>query len=261
MDNGPESIHNAYVHAIAALVVLPPCPYEPGRFFQAHATASLTRAVELGTMVAYHEPLRPFYVASNLRAICEDVIALSYLTTLAPEHREDFLQSSLILDIIDLNRKQVRFLTQYRPSQPLTEYEDRDGAEAKAKSALTALGKLYGWPRNRVKPTVSHMAREARLQHLYDFIYSGTSHLVHFSPLVLMQMEGPHAGEWSSNQHRGFAEYNLVYLTILTVQLYLSVRPEVDPDGLLADDVAFLRLWTDDRSAWPELLTAPLADR
>lgn len=204
-----------------------------GCFLRAHEFALLAHDT--------HKPGTAFFLAPALRGICEDLIALKYLGERHSVAERDELVLSMVRhrlgESID---KQVAFFEKTRPYQPV--FRLKEGV-AFAKPKL---------------PNVKAMAEAVRLTHIYDFIYSIASDVVHFNPRIVMRNSwGDHP--IYSNSSANFDSYYLDFSRIYSVYLY----------GLLADNFrSLLELQSGatsifgsllskiaDAARWPEAVT------
>jgi hypothetical protein len=128
-------------------------------------------------------------------------------------------------------------------------------------NTLTLKGELNKLGLNKEKkfPSISHMATDAKLFELYDYLYAATSEMVHFSPHTLMRSgwskkEAPLNHRFSTSHfNKYYCLFNKFYGTYLFVMFCKTFKKEL---GLSKETMQIVKdlesdLFLDSR--WPEI--------
>jgi|SRR5579871_386954 len=200
-----------------------------------------------------------FFAVASLRGICEDLIALSYINTLEESDRSDvamlYMQLTLQAHVI----AQMDYFKENKPSQSVikkTVWSPTVRTEVERK--LRQFGQKYSWG-SRTFHSVSHMATQARLVKLYNYLYHATSDFVHFSPHVLLRMgwgDGKSYFNFSTRQfsdyYRDFAPF---YGTVLFLEFHKRLSSIVSFAGHVDIEMKELKKAVKQTARWPEIVT------
>ena len=134
-----------------------------------------------------------FFLLSNIRGICEDLISLTYLSRMKEAHSQKLIRLLMAKSTLDGLFVQERFFRINNPFQPVLGGDS--AAQARCRSELRQFWKSVGISR-RDGPSMRDMASQLGLSSTYEFIYFAASNFVHFNPLVLLrngwgEMDGP----------------------------------------------------------------------
>ena len=182
----------------------------------------------------------PFFLGATLRGVCEDLIALAFLSKLSTFDRNEAVQSLVGMNAEEGASAQSAFFSIVRPWQPvLTVSPERFSA---TEQRLRALASKLGWQGRRPWPSVRSMATSVELKPLYDYMYAVSSKWVHFSPQMLMRTgwskdAGPvsDATEWTftvahfRRYYTDFVQVYSTYLLLLELQRLAPTIPEFVP--------------------------------
>lgn len=163
-------------------------------FYRCSVMASLVKAFEFVSF-SQKKQNEPYFQMASLRGICEDLIVLSFLRSFSD--RDEIIDAIMNTHMAESLSVQTAFFSSARAWQPIIKSLPLHKENCVAK--LNELAQAHGWKKGGTHqlPTVRKMAIESKLLELYDFFYSTSSKLVHFSPHVLMRMGWgkPEAGQ------------------------------------------------------------------
>jgi hypothetical protein len=175
-----------------------------------------------------------------VRPACEEYIWLAYLNSIDP-HIADLLVGQLML--VE-NSRSIDAQRQYLGNERMMEYGwpssyMRFSAEAStvAKGNIEQIATRLGWPNTKSRqgkgrpPKAKWIAEQTNSASLYDFLYSATSRMLHFSPQEIFRRGWGNPDENATislddpsyTRYRlDFALYWLVYLLLHTYQIMKS---------------------------------------
>lgn len=186
------------VQTVAALIdhidALRTYQARPGEFrwFEAVSRAALVKSYDFAAVVGDLDDsvISPFYVVGTLRGVVEDVITLTAIAGLPEDDREELLQRLMMHEVDTGLERQTAFFSEEARFQFVLGRRQRSKEETdQDKARLRDI-----WMRNSLDPgrdgtgNVRALAKRAKLEDLYLYIYSLASRLVHFSPSVLLRM-------------------------------------------------------------------------
>lgn len=222
--------------------------------------AAVVKSFEFVEVAVSSDAHSAFMVTAMLRGICDDLIALKYLTEIPKENAEKILPLLLTAECSDTSRSQRFFFKTNHPSQVVYS-RDEDGSEfedcrEKIKQLLppsTPIKSKYD-----LLPTVRHMADKIGIADLYDYLYHGTSRFVHFSARGLLRMgwgDGESFRFSSKNYEVYYRDFSIFWGSWLLVEfvklgckvgvINMECLPYLDP----------LENTIRQRERWPELIT------
>ena len=231
--------------------------------------ASFVKAYEF--CVFSHSKLKAefaFHCVGGLRSICEDLIILKFLKTLAPEDQTTLLDARMAQGIQSSITYQGKFFGTFRPGQPVLH-----GAVPPEERARLTNKVDNAWRRNgfsRVKngkwPATEQLAckvGQGTIDVLYDYIFRLTSSAVHFSTSGLLRT-GWGTGSSIESREVTFSTKNMSAYYVAYCQIYgmflLSIYFEFFSD-LLAVPTGVLQIVQEIRTdltrrgRWPEMIT------
>jgi Family of unknown function (DUF5677) len=166
-----------------------------------------------------------------VRPACEEYIWLEYLNSIDPMRARRLLQQLSLVE----SARSLRAQQQYMGDVEMIEYgfpaDFVDAIQQESTSAKLQIEELaadLGWPSRPGKgrtPTASWIARQINSSNLYDFLYSATSRMLHFSPHEIYRRGWGDPSQRATvslndpaytRYRRDFALYWLVYLFIRT---------------------------------------------
>lgn len=212
-----------------------------------------------------------FFAASALRGICEDLIALKFLSRLTKEERNEVTAIKMLSGTVDASVKQSKFFKKKRPFQPVLHVADDPVRHAGHRSRLTAIGQASGlWRTDGKLPPIEQMAMKVNLRWLYDFIYSATSEVVHFSPRIALRngwgtctLPAHHSGGHllatcafsTRNFCRYYLDFSRTYGLYVFVLFALTFRRNLALSESFVGKIRELQSILDDELRWPEAVT------
>lgn len=229
--------------------------------YQISLTSAFSKALNLVFIQdKYTEAsISPFWLAPNLRSICEDQIVLGYIDKNISSERDETIQLLLELDFHNTMHAQREFFDKFRPQQPIVRPAKSKNSAKKIKKRLKEINISFVKDTDSFVPTVRAMAKDQGLLVLYDYLYNATSRLVHFSPGTLGRMAW--AGEDGAAECKvdsldkyysdfiRFYSSQLLSAFVIRFQDYLSVSSKLQGaiDERLRNANSLIR--------WPELIT------
>jgi hypothetical protein len=163
-----------------------------------------------------------------VRPACEEYIWLSYLNSIEREKAGRLLLALNLSESARSLEAQRKFMgtdemIEYGfPTAFLTEIESWP---TKAKSMIEELAEELDWPGNKGRgrvPSVQWLARKAGSEDLYDFLYSATSRMLHFSAIEISRRTWEDDNESSVVRldHPSYIEYRLDFALYWLVYLF-----------------------------------------
>uniref|UniRef100_UPI0032DEE32E DUF5677 domain-containing protein n=1 Tax=Mucilaginibacter sp. Bleaf8 TaxID=2834430 RepID=UPI0032DEE32E len=124
---------------------------------------------------------------------------------------------------------------------------------------LKDLMKNNGLNKDRLFPSVEHMAIDAQLKHLYDFLYHATSRMVHFSPNILLRMgwykkAGPTVFS-TQNFYKYYDQFNKFYSTYLLLEFCNSFKKQMGFENDILKEFKEIKKLLLNDAFYPELVT------
>ena len=201
-----------------------------------------------------------FFMASALRGICEDVVALRFLRKLPKDLRDEVLGIELMLGIRKTAAEQAKFFKDVRPFQPVLELRQDPVAIAKARDRLTQIGAESGlWRTEKKLPPLEQMAIAVGMRQIYDYFYRVTSDTVHFNPGVALRNGWGNALPKGRFGTRNFCRYYLfsgqIYGVFLFNEHCHTFKHDLALSESFIEQVEGLRAEIDGVIRWPEAIT------
>lgn len=232
--------------------------------FRCVVRASLIKAYEF-SMCSHRKQVEPYFQMATLRGICEDIITLSFLVPLS--NRDDVIGAIMDANIAEGLHVQTAFFGKLRAWQPIV--KEVPTYKIKCETKLADIAKEHGWKKGGQPkmPSVRKMALDSGLIDLYEFFYSTSSKLVHFSPHVLMRMGWgtPEQGrnvskdtDWSfstKNFTEYYVEFNRTYSTFLFLLLARKFLNEFSEFEKMTNLLDSLEAQLNSKIRWPEVVT------
>lgn len=204
-----------------------------------------------------------FFLSPALRGICEDLIALSYISNLDAPERNTAINCLVDQALQRSVASQKEFFKSRRPWQPVV--ERKAPPSSTSDDLLRKISEKLGWTGKNPWPSVWHMAKFTSHTEIYSYLYSATSRLVHFTPHVLLRMgwggtEKCNLGDetiWSfsaSNFENYYSEFNRTYSLLLLVEMLNGPGKDLlaaNSHILVKEMQEYLRRLI----RWPELVT------
>jgi hypothetical protein len=232
--------------------------------FRCNVRAGIIKAFEF-TLVSQRKQAEPYFQMATLRGICEDLIVLSFLQGL-PD-RDAVVSAIMDSNLAEGLSVQTHFFQRERAWQPIVREVPSYKMECEKK--LSDLAQKYNWKKGGrwQIPSVRTMAKASSMLDLYDFFYSTSSKLVHFSPHILMRMGwgSPEVGrkvskdtDWSfstKNFANYYADFNRTYSTFLFMLITRKFVDEFSERDAMSSLLDELDEQLDSKLRWPEVVT------
>lgn len=232
--------------------------------FRCNVRAAIVKAFEF-TLASQRKQIEPYFQMATLRGICEDLIVLSFLHGLPDP--DDVVGAIMDSNLAEGLSVQTHFFQRERAWQPVV--REIPSYKVDCEKKLSNLAQKHGWKKGGrwQIPSVRNMANAGGMLDLYEFFYSTSSKLVHFSPHILMRMGwgSPEAGrtvskdtDWSfstKNFADYYADFNRTYSTFLFVLIarkFIDEFSERDSMTRLLDEI---EKQLNSKLRWPEVVT------
>ena len=224
--------------------------------------AALAKSYEFNCVVTKSKDA-PFFLMATLRGMCEDVIVLKFIQSFKVEDRNEILELLLKIGIFEALHNQEEFFDQHRSFQPILKPTGSKADIDKLRDEVLKLRRAYSseTPNNHL-PSIRKMAKSQGLLPFYEYLYSATSRLVHFSPQVLLRMGwGPEPKPdmdvtFSTDHFKDYyTAFNQLYGTFLFIMFFDNFKAELSFDVTWNGILEQLRKYINDWPRWPELVT------
>jgi len=229
----------------------------------------------LAMIISTAESEYPYMSTMPLRPLCEDLIYGTWLRTLPAEDADEFIELSVMCDLLKSIGAQNRFLPKAYEifgrlagddNAPRTDLPDSEADRAQPvdpsetrrlhhRQGLKQLGLRLGWPKGK-QPSIHDMAEQCDLSDVYDFVYHGSSKAVHANLHNMSRMvwgdPDKHFTVSSHNFERYYVSFSLTYSVWLVSEIFHRiVEQEFSEEFELVDDEAY--------SVWLAFVLAGLA--
>jgi len=168
--------------------------FSPDSVWGCYIAAAYSKSFKFNLAVNNYNPKNAFFFTPGLRGICEDLITLKFIQKQKTLDRNKLLNAYTLLQITEMSEVQKKFFQKNHPQQIIFQLPDLEKVQAESLAGVKDQWANIGLNKDKVMPTVSHMATDAGLVELYEYVYSATSDMVHFSPHNLMR------SGWSKKQ-------------------------------------------------------------
>lgn len=201
-----------------------------------------------------------FFMAAALRGICEDLIALKFISQLPRRLRDEVIVIEMSEALRKSASEQTTFFKEQRPFQPVLTFRPSAEAIESRKQRLTEIGKTSGlWKTEGKLPPIEQMATRVKLRAVYNYIYRITSDTVHFNPRIALRQGWGNDSTRFKFSAKNFCGYYLsfdqVYGAFLFVLLCKAFRKHLRLQSAFMDQVTTLTKALDDVWRWPEAVT------
>ena len=201
-----------------------------------------------------------FFLASALRGICEDLIALKFLRQLSRKDRDEVTIIEISIGMYKAVVGQSKFFIKERPFQVvLSGSEDKAHLEG-LQARLSSIGTSSGlWNTGKKLPPIEQMAIKLNMRPMYDYFYRATSDVVHFSPRIALRSgwgADPRRGRFST---KNFTPYYLLFCQTYSVWLFAKMARAFAADLALSrhfrDKLTSVEKELNEQGRWPEAVT------
>ena len=195
-------------------------------------TAVLAKTVEFNLFLYRNRsPKNSFFYSPFLRGICEDLITMKFIKKHFQQDVDMVLLQYMKLLIYKSIQAQMSFIGKKSPLQGSIGFKEIEGELPKVEAELKQLMAKSGLNKERLFPSVEHMAIDAKLLDLYNFLYHATSRMFHFSPNVLLRTgwyvdkDKPTVFS-SANFYKYYESFNKFYGAYLLVEFCKTFRKD-----------------------------------
>ncbi|TWR25459.1 hypothetical protein FPZ42_12735 [Mucilaginibacter achroorhodeus] len=228
--------------------------------YQSVLIASFAKALEFNLFLYKNRSAKnSFFHSPFLRGLCEDLITLKFIGKNFSYDKEQLIESYMFYLLLHSMLAQKSFLDKAVPFQQFPLFKDLDTLIETREAELKNLMKNNGLNKERLFPSVEHMAIDAQLKHLYDFLYHATSRMVHFSPNILLRMgwykkDGPTVFS-THNFHKYYDQFNKFYAAYLLLEFCDSFKKQMKfKEDILKEFKQIKKILLAD-AFYPELVT------
>lgn len=200
-----------------------------------------------------------FFLVSNLRGICEDLIYLTYLCRMEQEQAKELVRILVRKNTAEGLVVQRKFFDTNNPFQPVLGGHSSvlDEQKARCRTEYRRFWASLGISRHG-GPTIQEMAARVGLTSTYDFIYFAASNFVHFNPQVLFRtgwgdVEGPMVFS-IRHMHRYYRSFCSFYGAVLFVGFEASFGTDYF-ETALDNEIDRLVDLIGNVQRWPEVIT------
>ncbi len=201
-----------------------------------------------------------FFLISNLRGICEDLIYLTYLTRMDKQRSTELIKYLQHLNVFEGLTVQRQFFEVNDPIQPILKV-DPETSMRTVKDAKKKIQEIWKSEdiTNRSFPTVREIASAIGLTSTYDFIYFSTSNFVHFNPNALLRTGwgGSECGPYKfSTRHMAnyYHVFNILYGAVLFIGFHASFGVDHFNENIDCEIDQMIELISQ-VPRWPEIIT------
>lgn len=227
-----------------------------------HVTAAFSKCFEFNLVINSASLLdESFYYTPVLRGIAEDLIVLKFIKKHKKLDANAVLKNYMMMQLIEICEKQTKFFDENHPQQIVFKYPD---AEYQLKGFVEGLKTEWakiGLNKEKTFPSTSHMAVDAGLIEVYDYLYAATSDMVHFSPHILMR------SGWSKKDDKMFHRFsmqnfnkyyklfNQFYGSYLFTIFVKTFKKQLTLNKTILKEIYNIEQIISDEARWPELVT------
>jgi Family of unknown function (DUF5677) len=219
--------------------------------------ATVSKCFEFMLAIRSSGDIDSYVMISTLRGMCEDLIFLTFLQDNARDIADKVTFNLAMHEIYVSSEAQWNFFKHENRDEVLYYYDQISGKAKLIEKENADLFKSIGVnTRNKIKPSVRSLAEKTGLKFLYDYLYHGTSSLVHFNPRTLLRMGwGNRELTFSvTNFHLYYKDFGIFYGAYILrkiLELYRNAIGDVDTDEIIESMGSFI----DSRKTWPPLVT------
>lgn len=229
--------------------------------FQCHIVAAYSKCFQFNFTVNNSNSKNSFFFSPSLRGICEDFIILKFLKKHSAIDKNKLLLSYSMFQLTEISAAQNKFFKKNHEQQIVYQMINLEKVREENLEKMKIEWAKIGLSKDKVLPSVSHMATDAALIELYDYLYSATSDMVHFSPHNLMRSgwskkETPNHHHFDiQNFHKYYNQFNHFYGSYLFVLFSRTFKKELNLNKATMEIVKQIETDIFNNARWPELIT------
>lgn len=208
-----------------------------------------------------------YFLASALRGICEELIALIFIRQLPADERDEVIAIEMARGVRKAVEAQTRFFEAVRPFQPIIKFRSQHELVAKEKNRIDEIARTSGvWPPHKGKlPPIKQMSDKIGLQPIYDYFYRITSDVVHFNPRIALRSgwgEDPAKGRFSTaNFARYYLFHDQIYGVFLFSQFCHAFKQDLGLSKSFLKKLDVIDVQLAEILRWPEAVTFEEANK
>ena len=199
-----------------------------------------------------------FFLIGNSRAICEDLIYTSFLSSIEKNQANQFASLFMQRSYLKSIYAQTRFFAQNNPLQPslgsLVPLEEQETNIRGIETNLKDLWKQHGF----TSASVENVSKKMGLETTYGYIYHMTSNFVHFNPSILLRLGwGNEDGPFDFSVDNFDFYYSSVsrFLGAILFYGFCSRFPDKFMDKFSEEYMEFVTSRLESNVRWPEIVT------
>ena len=202
-----------------------------------------------------------FFLMSNLRGICEDLIWLTYLARMEKRRAIELIGHLIRRKYLEGLGAQRRFFEANNPTQPvlgnaLTTDKEKQAVQKARNDRRVFCESLNSTSRDG--PTVAAIAKDVGLISTYEVIYFSASNFVHFNPNALLRTGwGPDDGPFTfsiRNINKYYQSFSSFYGAVLFIGFQASFGTDHFKTALDTEIDRLIEL-IGHVQRWPEVIT------
>ncbi|MBI1766826.1 MAG: hypothetical protein HYR67_00450 [Bacteroidetes bacterium] len=202
-----------------------------------------------------------FFLMPSLRGICEDLITIKYLKEHINVDWDKLITLLTTKSTFEGTIVQKAFFDHYKPEQIILQFKDAEKELASMTDQIKTIFQKNGLKGDKEFPSVSHMATDAKLIKLYDYLYYATSKTVHFEPGMLLRLGW--AKDMTStiftfstkNFNKYYFDFCSYYSAFLFVEFYKAFKKDLGLDTKIKGQIKKIQEILDDQLRMPEIVT------
>ena len=229
--------------------------------YHCHIVAAYSKCFQFNLTVNNSNSKNSFFFTPSLRGICEDFIMLKFLKKHSVLDKNKLLLSYSMFQLTEIVAVQSKFFKKNHKQQIIYHMNNLEKVqEENLKNVKDEWAKI-GLNKDKILPSISHMATDAALVELYDYLYSATSDMVHFSPHNLLRSgwskkETPYHHHFDiQNFHKYYNLFNHFYGSYLFVLFSKAFKKELNLQKDTMEIIKEIEGDIFDNARWPELVT------
>jgi hypothetical protein len=228
--------------------------------YQSVLIASFAKALEFNLFLYKNRsPKNSFFYSPFLRGLCEDLITIKFIGKHFKSSKDEFVNAYMFHLLLHSMVAQKDFLGKTAPFQQMVMLKDMEKIMEEKDNELKRLMVANGFNKDRLFPSVEHMAIDAQLKHLYDFLYHATSRMVHFSPNILLRMgwyEKDEPTKFSAHHfYKYYDQFNKFYATYLLIEFCESFKKQMALKADFINEIKSIKKLLITDAFYPELVT------
>lgn len=223
------------------------------------ARASFVRAIDFCYASTTDSNTYSLFRAASLRGIVEDYIVLRSLLDIDASIRVKIIDATLHLEMARAMRRQQDYFLKYRPFQPVLEPGPASHEQLRDRLVLAWKDAGFQTRPHADRPSTRELAKASGLLELYNYLFSLTSNLVHFNPIITFTSgwgDSPNEPVFKfDNFESHYKKICIVYGCELVAEYTRSFSSLLQVDCSIIEAAEALSSHVHKYIRWPEILT------